>query len=68
MQQHDSVQVLDAETSSPIDPALKYLTTFLANEKETPRANILLDKVQKASPTLVAAVERNDIDFLMNFD
>jgi len=67
MEQHDSVRV-DAQTSSPIDPASKYLTTFFANEKETPRADILLDKLQKASPTPVAAVERNDNDFLMNFD
>ena len=40
---YSSVRVLDAETSSPINPASKYLATFLANEEEQSTAEVLPD-------------------------
>jgi hypothetical protein len=33
-EKHNSVQALDAETTSPIDPTSKYLTTFLADNED----------------------------------
>jgi hypothetical protein len=67
-EKHGVAHVLDAETSSPIDPASRYLTTFLGNEKETRISDIISDKNQKATGTQVTTVEDNDNDFSMNFD
>ena len=65
-EKHGLAQILDAETSSPVDPASKYLTTFLGNKKETPISDIIPDKDQK--DTQVTTTVGNDNDFSMNFD
>jgi hypothetical protein len=64
------VQALDAETTSPIDPASKYLTTFLADneDKSTISVGVEDKKENKLQFDLEAAAVRDDNDFSMKFD
>jgi hypothetical protein len=62
-ERYGSVRVLDAETSSPINPASKYLATFLANEEEKATADVLPEDIKVQGVTAV-----DDNDFSMNFD
>jgi hypothetical protein len=50
----NSVQALDAETTSPINPASKYLTTFLADneDKSTIPVGVEDKKENKPGPQL----------------
>ena len=69
-EKHNSVQALDAETTSPIDPASKYLTTFLADneDKSTISVGVEDKKENKLQFDLEAAAVRDDNDFSMKFD
>ena len=64
---YSSVRVLNAETSSPINPASKYLATFLANEEEQSTAEVLPEEI-KDKKVPGATVVRDDNDFSMDFD
>jgi hypothetical protein len=69
-EKHNSVQALDAKTTSPIDPASKYLTTFLADneDKSTISVGVEDKKENKLQFDLEAAAVRDDNDFSMKFD
>ena len=65
---YSSVRVLDAETSSPINPASKYLATFLANEEEQPTAKLLPEEIKDKKLQGATVPVRDDNDFSMDFD
>ena len=67
-ERHDSVQVLDAETTSPINPASKYLATFLAEEEEKSTADVLPDEGKKVNNIQAPTKVGEDNDFSMDFD
>jgi hypothetical protein len=67
-QLYSSVRVLDAETSSPIYPASKYLTTFLANEEEQ-STTVLPEGIKDTGKKVQGALTgREDNDFSMDFE
>jgi hypothetical protein len=66
---YDSVQELDAEKSSPINLASKYLATFLADTKDDYQAgsdtlplNFKANKLEAATTTI-----QDDNDFSIEF-
>jgi hypothetical protein len=63
---YDSVQVLDAEKSSPINLASKYLTTFLASTKDDSGIEMPLH-ANKPKVAPVAGSVQDDNDFSMEF-
>ena len=66
---YSSVQVLDAETSSSINPASKYLATFLANKEEQSMADVIPEEIKdRKVKGPGATVVRDDNDFSMDFD
>ena len=67
-EKHDSVQVLDAETTSLINPASKYLATFLAEEEDKYTVDVLPNEGKKANNIKAATIVGEDNDFSMDFD
>ena len=63
---YDSVQELDAEKSSPINLASKYLTTFLAHTKEDDSEALPLCGNDVQVPVPVVQL-KDDNDFSMEF-
>jgi hypothetical protein len=65
---YDSVQELDAEKSSPINLASKYLTTFLAHTKDDSGINHDMSlHANKPKVAPVPASVQDDNDFSMEF-
>jgi hypothetical protein len=65
---YDSVQELDAEKSSPINLASKYLTTFLAHTKDDSDSGIKMPlHANKPKIAPVPASVQDDNDFSMEF-
>lgn len=62
-----SVRELDAEKSSPINLASKYLTTFLANTKDDSGIETLPLHANEPGPKLVPVPVQDDNDFSMEF-
>ena len=67
---YSAVRVLDADTSSPINPASKYLATFLANEEEQSTAEVSSEEIKdkKVQAVQGATGVQDDNDFSMDFD
>jgi hypothetical protein len=65
---HNSVQVLDAETTSPIDPASKYFTTFLADNEDKSTIPVEVEDKKGNKLQFEAAAVCDDNDFSMKFD
>ena len=68
---YNSVQELDAENSSPINLASKYLTTFLANTKDDSGIDALPpslhDNLNKPTGNVAPDSVQDDNDFSMEF-